>query len=107
VDGEPALKTRATIVIAHGLADHSGRYEHFAEFFARKGYLVYAYDHRGQGKSEGVRGHVSRFSQFYDDLWFVIRGAKGPQSGEEMLPGRALNGRSDCGGICSQTSEDN
>ena len=55
MDGEPALKTRATIVIAHGLADHSGRYEHFAEFFARKGYLVYAYDHRGQGKSEGVR----------------------------------------------------
>ncbi len=77
VDGEPALKTRATIVIAHGLADHSGRYEHL-QSFARKGYLVYAYDHRGQGKSEGVRGHVSRFSQFYDDLWFVIRG--GPRA---------------------------
>lgn len=93
VDGEPALKTRATIVIAHGLADHSGRYEHFAEFFARKGYLDYAYDHRGQGKSEGVRGHVSRFSQFYDDLWFVIRGAKGRNPGKKcFLVGHSMGG---------------
>jgi alpha-beta hydrolase superfamily lysophospholipase len=93
VDGEPALKVRSTIVIAHGFADHSGRYEHVAEFFARKGYVVYAYDHRGQGKSEGVRGHVSRFSQFYDDLWFVIRRAKGRNPGKKcFLLGHSMGG---------------
>ncbi|MCR4426680.1 MAG: lysophospholipase [Firmicutes bacterium] len=67
VDGKP----RAAVVIAHGLADHSGRFRHVAEYFAGLGYTVYAYDHRGQGKSGGVRGHVERFEQFYEDFGFV------------------------------------
>ncbi|HHY63147.1 MAG: lysophospholipase [Bacillota bacterium] len=93
LEGEPALKARSTIVIAHGLADHSGRYEHVAKFFAQKGYVVYAYDHRGQGKSEGVRGHVNKFSQFYDDLWFVIRRAKGRNPGKKcFLVGHSMGG---------------
>lgn len=79
-----ASPPRAVIVIAHGLADHSGRFTHVAEHFAGLGYAVYAYDHRGQGKSGGARGHVERFEQFYDDLGCVVRTAK------ERFPGRKL-----------------
>ncbi|HNU94287.1 MAG TPA: alpha/beta hydrolase, partial [Bacillota bacterium] len=44
---------RALVVICHGQAEHSGRYTHVAQFFAERGYAVYAYDLRGQGKSGG------------------------------------------------------
>ena len=36
-DSEP----RAVIVIAHGMAEHSGRYDHFARFLAENGFAVY------------------------------------------------------------------
>ncbi|MBI2608650.1 MAG: lysophospholipase [Deltaproteobacteria bacterium] len=56
------------IVIAHGLGEHSGRYEHVAEFLNNHGYSVYALDHRGHGKSSGRRGRVSYFKQYVQDL---------------------------------------
>ena len=86
-------RVRAIVVICHGLADHSGRFTHVAQFFAQRGYAVYAYDHRGQGKSGGVRGHVDRWTQFYDDLWSVIRTAKGRHSGLKLfLVGHSMGG---------------
>jgi len=81
------------VVICHGQAEHSGRYTHVAQFFAERGYAVYAYDLRGQGKSGGVRGHVDRWTQYYDDLWLVIRTAKARHSGLKLfIIGHSLGG---------------
>lgn len=88
-----AGRVRAVVVICHGLADHSGRFTHVAQFFAQRGYAVYAYDHRGQGKSGGARGHVDRWTQYYDDLWLVIRTAKGRHSGLKLfIIGHSMGG---------------
>jgi len=88
-----AGRMRAIVVICHGQAEHSGRYTHVAEFFAQRGYAVYAYDLRGQGKSGGVRGHVDRWTQYYDDLWLVIRTAKARHSGLKLFViGHSLGG---------------
>ena len=58
--------------------------------FARKDICLRLY-HRGQ-ESEGT-GAFSRFSQFYDDLWFVIRGAKGRNPGKKcFLVGHSMGG---------------
>jgi len=43
---------RAVLLIQHGLAEHAGRYRPFAEFMARRGFHVYAHDHRGHGMTE-------------------------------------------------------
>lgn len=64
----PAGEPRAVLLIAHGLAEHSGRYDHVARYFAGRGYAVYALDHRGHGHSEGVRADVVRFEDFITDL---------------------------------------
>lgn len=37
------------LLIQHGLSEHSGRYLEFARFMARRGFHVYAHDHRGHG----------------------------------------------------------
>src|SRR5699024_11225349 len=42
-------KPKAIIQIAHGMAEHAKRYDHFAHFFLSKGFHVYANDHRGHG----------------------------------------------------------
>lgn len=42
---------RGAVQIAHGLAEHAGRYDRLATALNAAGYLVGAHDHRGHGKS--------------------------------------------------------
>lgn len=54
----PAAQARGSVVIMHGLGEHSGRYQHVAGFFNECGLSVRCYDHRGHGRSQGRRGDV-------------------------------------------------
>lgn len=63
-DGRPG----AVLLVAHGLADHSGRYLNLVNYFVPEGYAVYAFDYRGHGKSEGRRCYVDRFSDYLADM---------------------------------------
>lgn len=54
-DGEP----KAVILIAHGMAEHSGRYDHFARFLCENGFAVYMNDHAGHGRSAQIKGHFA------------------------------------------------
>jgi alpha-beta hydrolase superfamily lysophospholipase len=63
---------RAVVVIAHGLAEHSGRYDDTARAFAKAGLAVYAADHRGHGNSPGRRVHLSSFKEFRADARAVL-----------------------------------
>jgi acylglycerol lipase len=56
------------VVLVHGYAEHSGRYEHVGRWLASRGCAVHAYDQRGHGRADGPRGHVRRFGDFLDDL---------------------------------------
>lgn len=47
----PEDKPRGVIHIAHGMAEHSARYERFARRLTDAGIAVYANDHRGHGKT--------------------------------------------------------
>ncbi len=64
----PETNPRAVLVIVHGYAEHSGRYQHVAEYFVGRGYAVYALDHRGHGRSEGERAYVDRYNDLLVDL---------------------------------------
>lgn len=63
----PAEPERAMLLV-HGYAEHSGRYDHFGAWFAARDWAVHAYDHRGHGRSQGRRCHVDRFDELLDDL---------------------------------------
>lgn len=44
---------KGVVQIAHGMAETAARYAEFAEFLTSQGYVVYANDHRGHGKTAG------------------------------------------------------
>jgi acylglycerol lipase len=64
----PDAAPRAVIFVAHGLAEHSGRYRNLVDHVVPRGYAVYALDHRGHGRSEGTRSYIERFTDFTTDL---------------------------------------
>jgi alpha-beta hydrolase superfamily lysophospholipase len=48
-DGDP----HAVVQIAHGMGEHAARYARLAESLVDEGYVVYANDHRGHGRTAG------------------------------------------------------
>lgn len=71
-----ADKPRALVVIVHGLGEHSGRYSAVAEHLNGAGCSVFAPDHRGHGRSGGLRGHVDGFERYAADLDLAISEAR-------------------------------
>ncbi len=63
----------ANVVLVHGFADHSGRYEHVVDAFCQAGFNMFRIDLRGHGKSDGARGFINSFDEYLKD----INGAKG------------------------------
>ena len=64
----PSAGTKATLLVAHGFAEHSGRYSNVVNYFVPKGYAVYALDHRGHGRSDGERVQIDDFYDYVKDL---------------------------------------
>jgi alpha-beta hydrolase superfamily lysophospholipase len=59
---------RRIVVLVHGLAEHSGRYDHVGAWLSTRDCAVHGFDHRGHGRSEGLRGHLGGFAELLDDL---------------------------------------
>ncbi len=60
--GEYERNPKAVIQIAHGMAEHSLRYDHIAQYLNELGYAVYAGDHAGHGKSINGTGAKGFFA---------------------------------------------
>jgi len=75
----PEQASKAVVQIAHGLAEHGGRYARLAEALTAAGYAVYADDHRGHGRSAGNADDLGFFAlrdgwrKCVDDLWQLNR----------------------------------
>jgi acylglycerol lipase len=68
----PDSAARAQVVIAHGYAEHSGRYAHVAAALNEAGLAVWALDHRGHGHSEGERANIESVWAAVSDLDLFI-----------------------------------
>lgn len=72
----PGGTARAVVLIAHGLAEHAGRYAHVAKALTDAGFVVYAVDHAGHGRSPGRRCAVNDFSRFVEGMLELDRHAR-------------------------------
>ncbi|WP_254305435.1 alpha/beta hydrolase [Sphingopyxis sp. BSNA05] len=89
----PDNDPKAIILLVHGYAEHSGRYQYFAEHCVGKGYAVFALDHWGHGKSDGTAGFVPDFSVFRDGVDRLLAQAKQDFSDLPiMLVGHSMGG---------------
>ncbi|UGT54370.1 alpha/beta hydrolase [Nocardia asteroides] len=59
---------RALVVLVHGVAEHSGRYEHVGDHLAAAGFAVYALDHVGHGRSEGAAANIGSLDSAADNV---------------------------------------
>ncbi len=69
---EEVEDAKAAVVIVHGLAEHSGRYDYVADKFHKAGFSTYRFDHRGHGKSEGERGYYEDYEDMLKDVNIVV-----------------------------------
>src|SRR5690606_19212709 len=64
--------SRGTVLITHGISEHSECYDHVAQSLAKAGWHVFAWDLQGHGRSQGKRGYIRDFKEFGRDLKTVI-----------------------------------
>jgi alpha-beta hydrolase superfamily lysophospholipase len=71
----PGRQARAVLVIAHGVGEHSGCYDHVARELSSRPELVdvLAFDFRGHGRSPGRRGVVRLYEDLVTDLRAALR----------------------------------
>jgi len=76
----PDHAPRAVLLLAHGYAEHSGRYQNLVGYIVPRGYAVSALDHRGHGRSDGERVQVDHYTDYLTDLktFFDIVRAENP-----------------------------
>ncbi len=58
---EDEKPVKATVLVLHGMQEHSGRYTEFARFLSESGYAVLTYDHAGHGKTAASKAHLGYF----------------------------------------------
>ncbi|CAF1247298.1 unnamed protein product [Adineta steineri] len=67
---------RALLILIHGLAEHSGRYEHLIDYFHDNNFAIIAMDLRGHGQSAGKHGFIPTSEAVYNDLDRLLREAR-------------------------------
>jgi alpha-beta hydrolase superfamily lysophospholipase len=89
----PKDDIKAVLLVVHGLAEHSGRYMNIVNEFVPMGFAVYALDHIGHGKSDGIRGYVNRFSDYTNTLKIYLDKVLLWQTGKPIfLIGHSMGG---------------
>jgi alpha-beta hydrolase superfamily lysophospholipase len=87
---EPATPALASVVIVHGLGEHSGRYVHVGRYFSEAGFRTIAFDLRGHGRSPGRPAFVKRYVELASDVDCVVKHFSG---GPAFLFGHSLGGQ--------------
>ena len=84
---------RGVLLICHGMGEHSGRYATVVDALVPDGWAVYGLDHRGHGRSGGVRVHVSHYADFLADLDTFRRMVATRHETRPFLLGHSMGGQ--------------
>ncbi|GAA0500404.1 alpha/beta hydrolase [Salinibacillus aidingensis] len=68
--------SKGTIVLVHGAFEHAGRYEWLADKWEEAGFNVICNDLPGQGRTDGLRGHIDSFDEYIEAISGWLNEAK-------------------------------
>lgn len=88
----PVSAAWGSIVLMHGLGEHSGRYRQLAHFLNAQGLSVRCYDQRGHGRSGGTRGDVIRGDPMLQDAEILIDDFAAQFEAPPFLFGHSMGG---------------
>jgi len=89
----PPGAPRAVVVNLHGLGDHSSLYPTLVEYLVGRDLAVQSFDLRGNGRSDGPRGHVGAWADYREDLaGFLTLVARDDPGRPIVLIGNSLGG---------------
>lgn len=86
----PDAAPRAIVLIAHGMAEHSERYDRLAAALTADGLAVFAHDHRGHGRTAAAADHgyfadAGGFDKVVGDIDAVRAAATGAYPGVPVV----------------------
>jgi alpha-beta hydrolase superfamily lysophospholipase len=88
----PNPSPRGSILLVHGLGEHSGRYARLAQWLHLRGYAVRCYDQRGHGQTAGQRGAIRHGDDLLKDLAAVYDHFASTQPSKPLLLGHSMGG---------------
>ncbi len=97
----PAVSSKGTVLVLHGMSEHSGRYEHVLDHLAGAGFSALAIDYRGWGLAEGKRACLRSFDEYVTDALRGLRLARHKMGGEGPI---FLLGHSQGGLLAARTA---
>lgn len=83
---------RGTVLITHGYAEHSGRYDHFVSALTDAGWDVHTYDLPGHGSAAGPRARVDVGALVLDHLRVRRAALERSRTDDLFLFGHSMGG---------------
>lgn len=89
----PATKIRAFVIFVHGLGEHIGRYESWAEALKAEGIGFTGVDLPGHGRSDGPRGNIKNYTLLAEMIGILYKNVSNTFPGIPLfLYGHSLGG---------------
>lgn len=79
-------------MIVHGYAEHSARYNWFAEHLQASNFACTTFDLRGYGQSEGTDAYINDFTEYIDDLVTIVNEIDRPADLPLVAMGHSMGG---------------
>ncbi|SKB51652.1 Lysophospholipase, alpha-beta hydrolase superfamily [Parapedobacter luteus] len=81
---------KAAILLLHGMQEHSGRYERFANYLKKQGYAMLTYDHIGHGRTAKTKEQLGFFRRNQPDKLLVDDAVRMADFMSQRFPGVQL-----------------
>lgn len=81
----PETTPKGLVLLIHGHSDHGGRFKIVAQVFLKEGFIFVAPDLRGNGKTDGKRGHFDTLDQMLADIKFLLEECKKSHPGIPVI----------------------
>jgi len=89
------MPRKGIIVLVHGIGEHLGRYNHVANYFAKRGYEVVGIDHLIHGNSDGfggAKGYLENIDVLVNNFTEFVLAEVAPKEGPHFVFSHSTGG---------------